>query len=107
MDFIVNHTYTASDITDNKYHGIYDGLIALVDGKLEHLTDWYNDIIDERLQEGMQVNDAYTDALDTIQYDIWVTYENTKHIAIFQGIAPSGAFDVFTRYTCIYNERNK
>lgn len=106
IDFEVGKTYWAEDITGGEYTGIFDQLIALVDGKLEHLTDWHSELaLNLVTEDGYEGEDAYDYALKDIEHEIWTAYENAKHVVMFKGVPPdSKMFDVFAKFECIYNE---
>lgn len=105
--FKVGERYQASYITNDEFYGIYDQLIALVDGELVHLTDWHADLMDEiiqeRKEEGIEAteDDVYDEAFEDVCNDIPVAYEDAKEIFVFRGIAPHGGFDVFINYECV------
>lgn len=104
--FKLRTQYSASDITNGTYHGIYDSVIALIDGRLEHLTEWIDDVYTEFKEEEEYKNtedsEVYELALEDVIYNIPVAYEDAKKILVFKGIAPSTrAFDVYTTYELI------
>lgn len=104
--FKLKTRYSASDITDGVYHGIYDSYIALVDGRLEHLTDWidsvYSELKEEEDYKNTEDSEVYELAVEEVIYNIPIAYEDAKKILVFKGIPPSSrTFDVYTTYELI------
>ena len=111
MSFEIGKRYQATAITDNKSYGIYDQLIALIDGKLEYLTDWHSDEMEHRIElakeYGVEVTEqeVYDEAFKEIINMIPVTYEDAKEVYVFKGVTPHGrGFDVYTTYDCVAKE---
>lgn len=103
MRYKKGNTYSAYTITKGQYHSIYDGLIALVDNKLECLDDWLNDTIDEYKLEYPNANDdeLYNLALDDININAYILGDDVKSVYLFKGMAPNDSFDVYTIYKCL------
>ena len=107
--FKIDKIYSASDITNDKFYGIYDKYIALVDNELQHLDGWIWDSTEEYMNEDKSLSEeeAYNEALESIINDIGICYEDAKNIAVFSGIPPytdGRGFDIYTEYKCISNE---
>lgn len=105
--FKLRTKYSASDITSGVYQGIYDSYIAMVDGRLEHLTDWIDEVYSEYKEEedykNMEDSEVYELAIEEVIYNIPVAYEDAKKILVFKGIPPASkhGFDVYTTYELI------
>jgi hypothetical protein len=101
--FKFNNDYSASYITGAKFTGIYDQYIALVDDNLEHLSAWIDDVYTDfkNHYKYLKDDDIYQAALNDVFDSVSSVYDSAKNIYIFKGIAPKGAFDVFTDYKLI------
>lgn len=110
MKFKEKEVYSASAITNGEFRGIFDQLIALVDGQLEHLSEWHSELMEDYMADGYTEQEAYNDAWNYIEYNIWEAYPDAKEAVIFKGIPPVGpgqGFDVFSEYQCTEVLRNE
>lgn len=93
----IDQVYSASYITDGAARGIYDGLIILVDGTMDHISDWV-------YEEQEAANSTYEEAVQEVISMLPIAYEDAKHFVVFEGMVPNmgQGFDLFTNYKCIY-----
>lgn len=102
MKFKAGELYSVTEMSGGEFHSAYDGFYAVVDGKLEALSMWEDDIAYELMQEQkLSEEEAYKDAREDILSNIWGCYEEAKSIAVFQGVAPGKVFDFYSTFKCL------
>lgn len=103
--FKVGKTYSVHEMSGGEYRMAYDGFYAVVDGKLEALSMWQDELANELMeQEKIPEDQAYKDAEEDILFHLGMVYEGARNIAAFKGIAPGKAFDFYSDYKCIQVE---
>jgi len=105
MSFNIGELYSAREMSGGELHGLFDGFYAVVDGKLEALSMWEDDIVEDAIkEEGLTEKEAYSQARDDILSHLRMVYEDAKNIAAFVGVPPVGpgkAFDFYSTFKCV------
>lgn len=103
--FKVGEKYSVHEMSGGEFRTAYDGFYAVVDGKMEALSMWQDELASELMEEeGLSEAQAYAVAKEDILEHLPMTYEGSKNIATFQGIPPVGpgkAFDFYSTFECI------
>lgn len=102
MKFKKDELYSVTEMSDGEFHSAYDGFYAVVDGKMEALSMWEDELANELMtEEGLIEDEAYKEAREDIRNNIWIAYEGAKDIALFQGVAPGKVFDFYSTFKCL------
>ena len=103
--FKVGELYSVSEMSGGEFRMAYDGFYAVVDGKLEALSMWEDEVAAEYMEEEkLSEEEAYKDARENILFHLRMVYEDAKNIAAFVGIPPVGpgkAFDFYSTFKCV------
>lgn len=100
--FKVGQLYSVNEMSSGEFNMAYDGFYAVVDGKLEALSMWEDEVAQGYMdKDKLSKDEAYKEARENILFHLRPVYENAKDIAVFVGVPPAKGSDLYSTFKCV------